>query len=127
MDDEELLAKFEDTSLPLGCFHHEEHVRIAFLYLCRYPLIEVLARFPAALRRYASAHGKNGLYHETISWAYIFLIRERMAEAQRWEEFRGCNRDLLDGGKSMIAKYYREETIASAAAREGFVMPDRWV
>jgi hypothetical protein len=108
MDDEELLAKFEDTSLPLCCFHHEEHVRIAFLYLCRYPLIEVLARFPAALRRYASAHGKNGLYHETISWAHIFLIRERMAETQRWEEFRGCNRDLLDGGKSMIAKYYRE-------------------
>jgi hypothetical protein len=132
MEDEELLAKFEDASLPLECFHHEEHVRVAFLYLRKYPVFEVLARFPAALQRYAAGHGKNGLYHETISWAFIFIIRERMSggEAgvpQTWEQFRGRNRDLLDGGKSMLAKYYRDETIASTAARERFVMPDRWM
>jgi hypothetical protein len=129
MEDEQLLAKFEDASLPLECFRHEEHVRVAFLYLHKYPVLEVLARFPAALRRYATAHGKNGLYHETISWAFIFIIRERMAGAdtQSWEQFRERNRDLLDGGKSMLAKYYRDETIASTAARERFVMPDRWM
>lgn len=131
MEDEELLAKFEDASLPLECFHHEEHVRVAFLYLRKYSVLEVLARFPAALRRYAAAHGKNALYHETISWAYIFIIRERMsggeAARQSWEQFRECNRDLLDGGKSLLAKYYRDETIASMAARERFVMPDRWL
>jgi hypothetical protein len=132
MKDEQLLAKFEDASLPLECFHHEEHVRVAFLYLCKYSVLEVLARFPAALRRYAAAHGKNGLYHETISWAFIFIIRERMGGSEAglprtWEMFRERNRDLLDGGKSMLAKYYRDETIASMAARERFVMPDRWM
>ena len=130
MEDEDLLAKFEDASLPRACFHHEEHVRIAFLYLHRYPLLEVLARFPAALRRYAAALGKIGLYHETISWAYIFVIRERIAGAaseQTWEQFKRCNSDLFDGEKSILKEYYREETIASQAAREGFVMPDRWL
>jgi hypothetical protein len=130
MDDEELIAKFEDTSLPLERFHHEEHVRIAFLYLQQYPLIEVLTRFPAGLKRYASAHGKSGLYHETISWAFIFIIRERMfgadGVAQNWDEFRECNRDLFGSKKLVLAKYYRDETIGSARARERFVMPDRW-
>ena len=132
MEDEHLIAKFEDASLLLECFHHEEHVRVAFLYLRKYPVLEVLARFPAALRRYAAAHGKSELYHETISWAFIFIIRERMAGSeaglpQTWDVFRERNRDLLDGGNSMLAKYYRDETIASTAARERFVMPDRWM
>src|SRR5271154_2327715 len=98
MRDEELIAKFEDCTLPLSDFRHEEHVRIAFLYLQKYPMLEVLARFPASLKRYAAAHGKDGLYHETISWAYIFVIRERMASGvpgQSWPDFRQSNPDLF--------------------------------
>ena len=131
MQDEELLSKFEDTSLPLSNFHHEEHVRIAFLYLGRYSLHEVLARFPAALRRYAAAHGKNGLYHQTISWTFLIIVHERIAVAgaakETWAQFKAGNGDLLQGSKSTLAKYYRDETIASPAAREYFVMPDRWM
>ena len=131
MQDEELLSKFEDTSLPLSNFHHEEHVRVAFLYLRRYPLLDVLARFPASLQRYAAAHGKNGLYHQTISWAFLFIVNERMGAAgaagETWEEFKQRNNDLLQGSKSTLAKYYRDETIASPVAREYFVMPDRWL
>lgn len=130
MQDEQLLSKFEDTSLPLSEFRHEEHVRVAFLYLRRYPLLEVLTRFPAALRRYAAAHGKNGLYHQTISWAFLFIVNERMAAgeaAETWEDFKRRNNDLLQGSKTTLAKYYRDETIASPAAREYFLMPDRWL
>jgi hypothetical protein len=131
MEDGELLSKFEDTSLPLPNFRHEEHVRIAFLYLQRYPLLDVLARFPAALQRYAAAHGKNGLYHQTISWAFLFIVNERRAAAgaakEAWEAFKARNDDLLQSSKSTLAKYYRDDTIASPAAREYFVMPDRWL
>ena len=127
MCDEELIQRFEDCSLPIEHFHHEQHVRIAFLYLSRYPLLDVLARFPAHLKRYAAAHGKNGLYHETITWAYLFLINERLAPAmpQTWEEFRQTNLDLFDPQKPLLQKYYREETLASAFARERFVLPER--
>jgi hypothetical protein len=130
MQDEELLSKFEDTSLPLSEFHHEEHLRVAFLYLRRHALLDVLERFPAALQRYAAAHGKNGLYHQTISWAFLFIVHERMAaggETESWEEFKQSNVDLLQGSKSTLAKYYRDDTIASPAARQYFVMPDRWL
>jgi hypothetical protein len=129
MQDEELLSKFEDTSLPLSEFHHEEHLRIAFLYLRRDPLLDVLVRFPANLQRYAAAHGKNSLYHQTISWAFLFIVHERIAacgNTKTWEDFKQRNGDLLQGSKSTLAKYYRDETIASPAARQYFVMPDRW-
>jgi hypothetical protein len=94
----ELIQQFEGGTTPAGTFHHCDHVRLAFEYLCRYPVLEALERFPDALRRFAAAQGKAQRYHETITWAYLLLIRERMARAgrvQTWEEFAGCNADLL--------------------------------
>jgi hypothetical protein len=127
-NDNELLRQFEDCSLPLDRFHHAVHIQIAFLYLCKYPALEVLGRFPEALRRYAAAHGKAGLYHETITWAYILLIQERICRAgraQSWAEFQAANADLMIWTTSILKQYYREKTLFSELAREIFVFPDK--
>jgi hypothetical protein len=125
---DDLLCQFEDCSLPLVHFRHRVHIQIAFSYLRKYPLLDVLARFPDALKRYAAAHGKAGLYHETISWAYILLIHERMQRAPQprtWEEFAATNEDLLTWSGSILKQYYRDETLSSDLAREIFLFPDR--
>src|SRR5579862_3438995 len=98
MTDQELIDRFEDGTLPEACFHHREHVRTAFLYLTRYPVLEALQIFSNTLRKFAITLGKTQLYHETITWAYVFLIHERMARGetkQTWEEFARVNPDLL--------------------------------
>src|SRR5580658_10328210 len=102
---DELIRQFEDCSLPLDRFRHSVHIQIAFLYLCKYPVLDVLGRFPAALAGYAEAHGKAGLYHETITWAYILLIHERMrraGHAQSWAEFAAANADLMTWTDSVL-------------------------
>jgi hypothetical protein len=124
----ELLRQFEDCSLPLERFHHAVHIQIAFLYLRRHSTQDVLTRFPEALKRYAAAHGKTGLYHETITWAYILLIHERMvraAHALTWEEFAAANDDLLTWSGSILKQYYRDETLSSDLARKIFLFPDK--
>jgi hypothetical protein len=126
--DDELLRQFEDRSLPLERFRHRVHIQIVFLYLCRYPVLDVLGRFPAALTRYAEAHGKSGLYHETITWAYVLLIHERMeraGQAQSWEEFTSANADLMTWSGSVLQQYYRDETLSSDLARKIFLFPDK--
>jgi len=126
LSDDELLEQFEAATLPSGSFHHREHVRAAFLYLSRFPALEALDRFSEALRRFAAVSGKPDRYHETITWAYVFLVRERMADpAQSWEQFAGCHPDLLDWRNSILRKYYTDGTLASDQARRRFVMPDR--
>ena len=70
---------------------------MAFLYLQRYPPLEAIERFSSALIRFATANGKPNLYHETITWAFLLLIRERMVRAgsaQTWAEFAAANPDL---------------------------------
>jgi hypothetical protein len=123
MTDEELLEQFESALLPGDRFHHAEHVRVAFLYLRRYPLLEALHKFSDSLRRFAVANGKPDRYHETITWAYMFVVHERMQQ-ETWEMFSRSNADLLDWRNSILKKYYREETLASEKAKRQFVMPD---
>jgi len=128
MDDLEFIRRFEDCTLPGDAFHHREHVRLAWLYLRRHSVMEALGRFTEGLKRFAAANGQPGLYHETITWAYLFLIHERMAragEAEAWEAFMAGNPDLFTWNPSVLAGYYQEETLRSELARRVFVLPDR--
>ena len=126
--DEEFLGAFESGTLPESAFHHRDHVRLAWLYLRRLPPAAALARFSEGLRRFAASIGKGGLYHETITWAYLLLIRERMetgGERESFPEFARRNPDLLVWKPSILDRYYREETLRSELARRVFVLPDR--
>ena len=99
MDDEEFIEQFETCTLPKECFHHRDHIRLTWLYLHRHSVIEALTMVSEGIKKFASSHGKADRYHETITWAYVFLIHERIARAgreQTWEEFAGANLDLLD-------------------------------
>jgi hypothetical protein len=127
VDDREFIERFEDGTLPEDRFHHVDHVRLAWLYLSRQPLAQALERFTIGLKRFAVAAGKPDRYHETITWAYLLLIHERMERAGRpstWESFSGANADLLAGGGRALEKYYRPATLRSDLARRIFVLPD---
>lgn len=126
MNEREIVARFEAGDP--GAFHHADHVRTAWAYVRTMPLAEAIDRFTAALRRFAAAQGKPGLYHETITWAYLLLIHERLArtaDAMTWEDFSRRNEDLFTWKPSVLDRYYRAETLASDFARRVFVMPDR--
>lgn len=127
MNESEWMEQFESCTLPSDSFHHADHVKMAFLYLQKYPPLEALARFSAALTRFAIANGKPNLYNETITWAFLLLTRERIARAsspQTWAEFSETNADLLRWNDSVLKEYYRPETLASELAKTVFLFPD---
>ncbi len=124
--DDEFVCSFEDCTLPNSAFHHRDHVRLAWVYLRRHPALEALARFTTGLRRFATFNGHPGLYHETITWAYLFLIHERMADAppqETFEAFAARNPDLFAWKPSILERYYNPEILRSERARRVFVMP----
>lgn len=127
LEDTEFVSRFEDGTLPVASFHHRDHVRLAWLYLKREPPVAALTRFAAGLKRFAALNGAPGLYHETITWAFLFLIRERMERTPDagWDDFAAANPDLFRWKPSILDDYYRKETLASDLARKVFVMPDR--
>jgi hypothetical protein len=128
VNESEWMDQFERGALPNDSFHHADHVRMAFLYLQKYAPLEALGRFTAALTRFAVAKGRPNLYNETITWAFMLLIRERLARSNSptsWAEFSESNADLLSWKNNILNKYYRPETLASELAKTVFLFPDK--
>ena len=123
----ELLRGFVDTTLPADQFHHEQHVHVAWLFVRNYGMPAALGEFTTAIKRFAAAKGANGLYHETITWAFLLLIAERQAQrgGATWAQFAAANPDLLVWKPSILERYYSSELLKSELARKVFVFPDR--
>jgi len=126
MNQQELFDSFVDTSLPADQFHHRQHVQVAWLFVLKYGMPAALAEFTAAIKRFADAKGATGLYHETITWAFVLLISERQARnpVEKWPAFEAANPDLLVWKPSILERYYSKELLASDLARRTFLMPD---
>src|SRR5262245_44840403 len=106
MTDDELVEAFESGTLEE--FPHESHVRVAWCYLKRDPILVALPRFRAALQRFAAGKGKPERYHETITVAFMLLIAERLgaARALDWEGFAARNADLFERQPSALTTFY---------------------
>jgi len=123
MTDAEFLAALESCALPKAEFDHHGHLRAAWLYLRAASFPDALARMSAALKRYSAHMGKPDRYHETITVAYMALVNERIhagGAQDRWSGFQRDNPDLAD--RRLLTHYYRPETLASATARNIFVL-----
>ena len=126
IDDAALLAGFEEGALP--SFHHADHIHVAWIYLGRLPLLGAAQAFTASLKRFAAAQGVPGLYHETITLAFVLLIADRIARRGRgdtWQAFADANPDLLTWKPSILDRFYDRETLDGPLARRAFLWPER--
>lgn len=123
----DLFDRFVDATLPADQFHHRQHVEVAWLFVRRYGMPAALGEFTAAIKRFADAKGARGLYHETITWAFLLIIADRQARrpANCFDDFASANPDLLSWKPSVLDRYYSRELLASPLAKQTFLMPDR--
>lgn len=125
MTDQEFANAFEGCEIAGDNFHHRDHVRLAWVYLREMTLLDALKRFTESLKRFAIHNGVPNLYHETITWAYLLLIHERMERNPTvdFETFEVANPDLFAWKPSILDRYYDRETLDSDLARRTFLMP----
>lgn len=126
MTERELCDRFLDTTLPADQFHHRQHVHIAWLFVLQHGMPAALGEFSEAIRRFAVAKGAHGLYHETITWAFLLIIAERQAREPHstWPAFASANQDLLTWQPSVLNRYYSKALLSSDLAKRTFLMPD---
>lgn len=107
-------------------FGHREHVHVTWLAVRRHGVpgaIEVVSDGIQETARYAGAPQK---YHVTISRAWVELVGHHVADEPSvtdFATFADRNPALLD--KRLIARFYHPATLATPAARSGWVTPDR--
>lgn len=123
--DEDFLRAFEDLSFPAELFHHREHLRVAWLYLQSSDASRAAERMAGGIRRFANHHGATQKYHHTLTLAWMRLVAAALVETpegKTFERFMAAHPELSD--KNLLAKYYSNELLQSAVAREGWAEPD---
>lgn len=124
MNDADFLAALESCSLAETSFGHAAHVRAGYLYLRTNEFDGALVKMRSALRRFAASVGKADRYHETVTVAYLSLIRQRLFEhgdGGGWAEFARENPELLD--RELLLRFYPKAQLESEIARKIFVLP----
>jgi hypothetical protein len=129
VNDDEHLRRFEDLSLPLDAWNHREHLKVAYLYLARFPFDEALDRLRSGIRAY---NGSRGIvdsptrgYHETITCAWCQLVYTTLCQfgpAESADAFLDEQTQL--GEKRALLLFYSRDRIMSPAAKAAFIPPD---
>jgi hypothetical protein len=124
MGDEEFLAALEDCSLSERQFGHAAHVRAAYLYSRSGDVAAALAKTRRAIQAFATSLGKADRYHETITVAYLALIRQALFESGDgggWTGFAQANARLLE--QNVLLQFYTQSQLNSELARRVFLLP----
>jgi hypothetical protein len=61
IDDEAFLAEFEACRWPMDQWHHQQHFKLAYLYLRRYPLDAAMDRIRERIKAHNAAHNSEDL------------------------------------------------------------------
>jgi hypothetical protein len=124
VSDDEFLSAFEAAAFTRPEWTHEAHVRMAWLYLTRFPAPQALDLVRTGIQKLNAKIGSPDGYHETITVAFVRVIGSRLVPGERWPAFRARNPDLLDRTLSALLRHYTKDRLHSPEARRAFVEPD---
>jgi hypothetical protein len=122
--DREFLAQLEAGTLPPAEFSHRGHLRAGFLYLGAHDFPGACVAMKRAIRGFAAVHGRQTLYHETLTVAYLALISERLAEEPPgigFDAFLERYPELLS--RAYLERYYPRGTLDAPETKRTFVLP----
>lgn len=126
-DDARFLDAFESGRLEKSQFTHREHVRLAWILLRAYGSADARDRVVRGIRAFAARHGVPGLFHVTVTEAWMRVVEMAMADdtdgAGTFDDWVSAHPALLDG--ALLRRYFSDDLIRSDAARSSWVEPDR--
>ena len=107
-----------------GRFGHRQHIHLTWLAVRRYGTYAAIALVSEGIQRTARYAGAPQKYHATVTRAWVELVGHHAAvsDLTDFDAFADRYPALLD--KRLLARHYRSSTLASTAARTGWVEPD---
>lgn len=128
-EDEQFLADFEECRLTHEQWRHKQHIKVAYLYLRRYPFETAMNRIRERIQALNAVHQVPDLpdsgYHETVTQAWLRLVQLTLCEfgpAESSDEFYEQHPELSQ--HKNLRLFYSHDLIMSPKAKQEFVEPD---
>ena len=129
IDDDAFFAEFEACRWPMDEWHHQQHIKLAYLYLRRYPFDAAMNRIRERIKAHNAAHNVPELpesgYHETMTQAWMRLVYHTLCEygpAETSDSFYEHNPQLSQ--KKVLRLFYSRDLFMSPRAKAEFVEAD---
>lgn len=122
---EDFRVAFESLRITNEMFRHREHIRLAWIYSCRFPEEQALALMVQGIQAFAKHHGAKSKYHHTITVAWMRLVRHAVREgpqAPDFDTFAADHPHLFH--PRLLGYYYSKARLQSDAARYDWLDPD---
>lgn len=128
LSDDELWHGFGAATLPAQVWTHRAHLRVAWMFLQRYPLDEAHVLMRVGIIRLNAFHGlvetPSRGYHETLTRVWLSLVAAlgKTTDAPGSGAFVDACMDAL--GKDAVLRHYTRDLVMGVRARARFVEPD---
>ncbi len=104
-------------------FGHRQHIEVTWLAVRRFGRAAAITLVSDGIQRTARYVGAPQKYHATISRAWVELVAHHTTGGpDGFDAFAAAYPALLD--KRLLGRHYTSGTLASTAARIGWVEPD---
>jgi len=126
LSDEEFVAAVEGAQYPHAEFHHPDHIRLAWIYVRQDGVLPAEERIARTIRAFATSHGHESKYHETVTRAWLRLVaaaHRLTPEVTAFDVFLAKHGWLLDRGA--LSAFYSGSRLGSEEAKDGWADPDR--
>lgn len=129
---EQLVRRFEATTLTQRDWNHHAHLSVAAWYLLHHEAAEAVSLMRTGIQRYNRAQGIEvspmGGYHETLTLFWLEVARRFLQKRERAGEatLERVNRliETFAHRKKLFLEHYSPERLWSVEARATWVEPD---
>lgn len=127
----DLVAGFEDGTLPREEWTHAAHLTMALWYLVHYPADEAVRRIRDGIKHYNAAVGvistPTSGYHETLTLFYIRTMKRFVETTTSGLPTESLVETMLESdiaGREYPLRFYTKERLFSPEARAAWAEPD---
>ena len=122
--EQDFAALMQEVMSTADRFGHRQHIQLTWLAVRRYDTATAIELVSDGIQRTARYAGAPQKYNATVSRAWVELVDHHAAQpgADDFAVFAEQHPALFD--KRLLSRFYNSATLASEAARTGWVEPD---
>ena len=122
----DMVDQFERCSWPYERWTHRAHLAVAVTALLRFPIAEAVDRVRRQIQLYNRTCGDPDGYHETLTLLYMRKVDRYLVDHPEAATLREVVESLASAcDMSWPLEYYSADRLWSAAAKVGWIEPDR--
>ncbi|MCE7990491.1 MAG: hypothetical protein HEP71_00870 [Roseivirga sp.] len=126
LSDEEFLRQFTGCHLDPSIFSHEAHLRLAWINITKYGIVQATENIQSQLLKFVESVGDSDKYNKTLTIASMFVVNHfiQRSESSNFPDFISEFSKLKTGLKSLISSHYSIDVFTSQKAKEEYLEPD---